>query len=73
MFSYHFDVLMSKIIFKKNIILMCFGIKNTLKSNCYYTSKHLQFDQGALKMLMLKVWPGNTKDDDCMSFAFARM
>jgi len=35
MFSNHFDVLMSKIILKKikkNIILMCFEMKNTLKT-----------------------------------------
>ena len=25
---------------KKNIILMCFEMKNTLKSNYYHTSKH---------------------------------
>jgi hypothetical protein len=40
-FSNHFDVLISKIIFfKKNIILMCFGMKSTLKINHYYTLKH---------------------------------
>jgi hypothetical protein len=34
-FSNHFDALMSKIIFKnkKNIILMHFGMKNSLKNN----------------------------------------
>ena len=37
-FSDHFDVLMSKVIvFLKNIILMSFRIKNTLKSNCNNT------------------------------------
>jgi hypothetical protein len=42
MFSYHFDMLISKIIFKnkKNIILMYFGMKSTLKNNRYHTSKH---------------------------------
>jgi len=42
MFINYFDVLMSKIIFfKKKIILMCFKMKNTLKSNCYHTLKYL--------------------------------
>jgi len=41
MFSDYFDVLMSKIIFLKNIILMCFKIKNILKKNRYHTFKHL--------------------------------
>ena len=27
--------------FKKKINLMCFKIKNTLKSNCYHTLKYL--------------------------------
>jgi hypothetical protein len=38
-----FDVLISKIIFKKrkNFILMYFRAKNTLKNNCYHTLKHL--------------------------------
>ena len=40
MFSDHFDVLMSKIIFLKNIILMCFEMKSTLKSNQCHTLKH---------------------------------
>jgi hypothetical protein len=42
MFSYHFDVLMSKIILKKqkNIILICFGMKNIFKNNHYHISKH---------------------------------
>jgi len=42
MFSYHFDVLMSKINFLKlkNIILMCFEMKIFLKNNNYYTFKH---------------------------------
>ena len=37
-----FDVLMSKIIFKKwkNIIDMYFGTKSYLKSNHYHTAKH---------------------------------
>jgi hypothetical protein len=41
-FSDNFDVLILKIIFKnkKNIILMCFKIKNTLKNNCYYIFKY---------------------------------
>ena len=44
MFSDYFDMLMSKKILKikKNIILMCFGMKNTLKSNHYHTPKHPQ-------------------------------
>jgi hypothetical protein len=39
----NFDVLISKIIFKnkKNIILICFKIKNTLKNNHYYIFKYL--------------------------------
>jgi len=37
-----FDVLMSKInLYKKNIILMHFQAKNTLKNNLYHTLKHL--------------------------------
>jgi hypothetical protein len=42
MFSDYFDVLISKIILKnkKYIILMCFEVKNTLKSNHYHTLKH---------------------------------
>jgi hypothetical protein len=38
-----FDVLMSKMIFKKwkNIIGMYFGTKSYLKSNHYHTAKHL--------------------------------
>jgi hypothetical protein len=43
MFSDYFDMLMLKIIKKKqkkNIILMCFGMKITLKSNRYHTPKH---------------------------------
>jgi hypothetical protein len=39
----HFDVLMSKIIFKKlkiYIILMHFRVKNTLKNNRYHNSKY---------------------------------
>ena len=39
MFSYYFDIRMSKIFFKK-IILMCFEMKSTLKNNRYHTSKH---------------------------------
>jgi hypothetical protein len=41
-FSNNFDVLISKIIFKnkKNIILMCFEIKYTLKNNHYYIFKY---------------------------------
>ena len=40
-FSNHFDVLMSKIIFKKskNIIGMYFGTKSYLKSNRNHTAK----------------------------------
>jgi hypothetical protein len=41
MFSNHFDVLISKKNFKKNIILMYFRAKNILKSSRYYTPKHL--------------------------------
>ena len=40
MFLDHFDVLMSKINFFLNIILMCFGKKSILKSNWYHTPKH---------------------------------
>jgi hypothetical protein len=38
----HFDVLMSKMIFKKwkNIIGMHFGTKSYLKSTCNHTAKH---------------------------------
>ena len=39
----HFNVLMSKIIFKKlkkYIILMYFRVKNTLKNNRYHNSKY---------------------------------
>jgi len=44
MFSDHFDVLMSKIIFlKKNIILICFKMKNTLKSNRYLPNIRTHF------------------------------
>jgi len=40
-FSNHFDVLMSKIIFKKKkIIGMYFSTKNYLKSNRNHTPKH---------------------------------
>jgi len=40
-------MLMLKIIFKnlKNIILIYFKIKNTLKNNYYYISKHMQDQQ----------------------------
>jgi len=41
--SDHFDALILKIIFKKikkNIILMHFQVKNTLKSNDNHTYKH---------------------------------
>jgi hypothetical protein len=40
-FSDHFDALISKMIFKnkKNIILMHFQMKNTLKNNRNYTPK----------------------------------
>jgi len=42
-FQIIFDVLMSKIIFfKKNIILMCFGMKSTLKNNRYHILKYHQ-------------------------------
>jgi len=42
MFSDHFDVHQSKMIFKnkKNIILIYFQIKNTLKNNHNYTFKY---------------------------------
>jgi hypothetical protein len=36
----YFDVLISKMIFKKNIILMHFRVKNTLKNNFNHTLKH---------------------------------
>ena len=39
-FLYYFDVYTSKIFLKKNIILMCFKIKNTLKNNRYHIFKH---------------------------------
>jgi hypothetical protein len=47
-FSNHFDVLMSKIIFKNNkkIILMHFQIKNTLKINRNHTLKHARTGSG---------------------------
>jgi putative ribosome biogenesis GTPase RsgA len=38
-FLNYFDVLMSKIHFKKNIILIYFQTKNTLKNNRYYKIK----------------------------------
>ena len=40
-FLNHFDILMSKIIFKNktNIIGMYFDMKNYLKNNCSYTAK----------------------------------
>jgi hypothetical protein len=42
MFSNHFDADVKNNFkkIKKNIILMCFGMKNTLKSNGYHTLKH---------------------------------
>jgi hypothetical protein len=40
MFAHHFNMIISKIIFFKNIILIYFETKNTLKSNRYHTSKH---------------------------------
>jgi len=41
MFLNCFDVLILKIIFfKKNIILMHFQVKNTLKSNRYHNTEH---------------------------------
>jgi hypothetical protein len=45
MFLDYFDVLISKIIFKnkKNIILIHFRVKSTLKSNCNHISKHALF------------------------------
>ena len=53
MFLDYFDMLISKIIFKnkKNIILIHFQIKNTLKNNHNYISKHARttqkcYDQG---------------------------
>jgi hypothetical protein len=46
MFLDYFDMLISKIIFKnkKNIILIHFQIKNTLKNNHNYISKHATMD-----------------------------
>jgi hypothetical protein len=42
MFLDYFNMLISKIIFffKKNIILIYFKIKNTLKNNCYHIQTH---------------------------------
>ena len=57
----HFDVLMSKIIFKKwkNIILMYFGTKNTLKSYRNRTPKRaLKHSRGIEKLgLWFHSWP----------------
>ena len=39
MFSNYFDMLMSKIIYKKNIINMYFNKKNYLKNNCNHNAK----------------------------------
>ena len=49
MFLDHYDVLISKIIFKnkKNIILICFGIKSSLKNNHCHISKHHSPDSRA--------------------------
>jgi len=46
MFLDYFDMLISKIIFKnkKNIILIHFQIKNTLKNNHNYIFKHATMD-----------------------------
>jgi hypothetical protein len=56
MFSDHFEVLMSKIIFKNKKILfyICFGMKNTLKNNRYHTPKH------TTSMLVVDSSPPNT-------------
>jgi hypothetical protein len=45
-FSYHFKMLMPKIILKKykKIILIYFWVKYTLKNNRKYTLKHIQID-----------------------------
>jgi hypothetical protein len=45
MFLDHFDALISKIIFKnkKNIILIYFRVKSTLKNNRNHISKHALF------------------------------
>ena len=57
-FSNHFDVLISKIIFKKskNIIDMHFGMKSYLKSNHNHTAKQ------ALKGLELVIIRKQTKN-----------
>ena len=68
-----FNVLISKIIFKKwkNVIGMYFGTKSYLKSNHYYTAKHplelvtllfglLHFDQTGKKKIQLR--------DNCRRF-----
>ena len=39
-FSNHFNILISKIIFLKKIIIIYFQAKNNLKNNYRYTSKH---------------------------------
>jgi hypothetical protein len=54
-FSDYFDVLMSKIIFfkiKKNIILMDFRVKSTLKNNHNHTLKHGAFHSSFLDIQM---------------------
>jgi hypothetical protein len=51
MFLDYFDVLVSKIIFFLNIILIYFWVKNILKNNYYHTFKYIvkdEFKQSAL-------------------------
>jgi len=68
-FSDYFDLLMLKIIFKnkKNIILIYFWVKNTLKNNHNYTFKytlnatvisivHLDGDAPAIVIVTIKAW-----------------
>jgi len=52
-----FDVLMSKIIFKKwkNIIGMYFGMKSYLKNNHYHTAKHVVNYTPSLPVLSFKI------------------
>jgi hypothetical protein len=49
-------MLISKINLKniKNIVLMHFQVKNTLKNNCYHNSKHyLILRNGLMQVLMI--------------------
>ena len=56
MFSYRFNVLISKIILKKikiYIIFIYFQVKNTLKINCYHTQQHPFNKPGKKKSLTI--------------------